>query len=335
MDKEIDKETDKETDNLHRSSNEKEFIHLEATVPIEFAQKRLDQTLAILFPEHSRSRLKDWIELGKVWVDGKYLKPKDKLAGGEFIKIEVQVPKVVDWQEEERIPIDIVYQDEYLLIVNKQANLVVHPAAGNEKGTLVNALLHLIPNLKQLPRAGIVHRLDKNTTGLLVVAKTLASHTALVELLQNHEIQREYQALVWGVMTGGGTVNAAIARHPHDRKRMAVVEKGKPAITHYRVLKRFKSHTLVQVNLETGRTHQIRVHMAYIQFPIVGDKTYGGRLRLPPGATEEQLTLLRNFPRQALHAKKLAFIHPITQHPLEFEAPLPHDFQELLKALSC
>ncbi len=308
-------------------------IHLHAEVPMELAQQRLDKALAELFPEHSRSRLKEWIEQGSVKVNGQILRPKDKLIGSEQIEIQAELPPVISWEEGESLPLNIIYEDDDILVINKQANLVVHPASGNMQGTLVNALLYHQPDLKKLPRAGIVHRLDKDTTGLLVVAKTLASHTALVEMLQTHLVNREYEAIVWGVMTGGGTVDAPIDRNPYDRKKMAVVDMGKSAITHYRVLKRFKSHTHVQLKLETGRTHQIRVHMAHIHYPIVGDKTYGGRLRVPPGASEELIQFLRSFPRQALHARRLGFDHPITGEPMLFEAPLPLDMIELLENL--
>lgn len=308
-------------------------IHLHAKIPIEHAHKRLDQVLAILFPEHSRSRLKDWIERGQVLVDGQRLRPKDKVLGDETVEINAELELHSEaWQGEE-IPIDVIFQDDDILVLNKPAGLVVHPASGNQAGTLVNALLHHSPELNNLPRAGIVHRLDKDTTGLLVVAKSFKAHISLVSQLQSRSLKREYEAIVWGVMPSGGTVNAPIARHPYDRKRMAVVEDGKEAVSHYRVLKRFKSHSHIQVQLETGRTHQIRVHMAHLQYPIVGDKTYGGRLRVPPGSSEKLLTLLRNFSRQALHARRLVLIHPNSGSEMSFEAPMPSDMQILLKEL--
>lgn len=305
---------------------------LEAIVPIECANKRLDQVLAILFTEYSRSRLKEWIEQGLVLVNGQRLRPKDKLAGLERIEIlDTPIPSV-EWVPEV-IPLNIVFQDEHLLIVDKPMGFVVHPATGNPSGTLVNALLHLFPELSQLPRAGIVHRLDKDTTGLLVVARTLEAHQALTEDLQARAVSREYEAIVGGRMPSGGTVEAPIGRHPKDRKRMAVNEQGKPAITHYRVIKRFTAHTHLQIKLETGRTHQIRVHMAHIQYPIVGDKTYGGRLRVPPACDEQLLDCLKNFKRQALHARRLSFKHPIREEVLSFESPLPTDMQGLIEVL--
>jgi 23S rRNA pseudouridine1911/1915/1917 synthase len=305
---------------------------LEARVPDEFAGRRLDQALAELFGDFSRSRLQQWVKQGQVSVDGRQLRPRDKLFGGERVVLTVQLVQEIAF-EPEPIPLDIVYEDEALLVINKPAGLVVHPAAGNWQGTLLNALLHHVPALAQVPRAGIVHRLDKDTTGLLVVAKTLEAQTALVEQLQARSFTREYDAVVNGVLTGGGTVNAPIGRHPVDRKRMAVVHNGKPAVTHYRVAERFRAHTLIKVQLETGRTHQIRVHMAHQRYPLVGDPVYGGRLRLPPASGEALQQMLRGFPRQALHAARLGLEHPQTGQYMEWQAEMPQDMQALLEVL--
>lgn len=314
-----------------------ENIVLCGDIPLEWVGQRLDQTLARLFPEHSRSRLKTWIEGGKVCINNTptLWRPKDKVKGGEQIEIRAQVaPQETHWGAED-LPsaLEIVYEDDDLLILNKPAGLVVHPGTGNTQGTLVNALLHRIPALNQIPRAGVVHRLDKDTTGLLVVAKTLTAHTSLITQLQNRTVKRIYEALVWGVMPSGGTHHTQMGRHPIDRSKMAVVEIGKEAITHYRVTKRFLNHTQLEVQLETGRTHQIRVHMAHLQYPIVGDKTYGGRTRIPPKASTLMLDSLKNFQRQALHAKRLVLVHPTRKEEMGWEVSLPEDFENLLKVL--
>jgi len=302
-------------------------------VPAEHAGQRLDQALAALLPEYSRTRIKDWIESGQVLINGGKLRPKDRVVGGERIEVSADLPNAVAVAPQS-IGLDIVHQDPHLLVVNKPAGLVVHPGAGNAAGTLQNALLHFDPSLSVLPRAGIVHRLDKDTTGLLVVARTLETHTALVRALEAREISREYEAVCMGVMTGGGTVDAPIDRHPTDRLRQAIRENGREAVTHYRVLHRYRGHTHVRVQLETGRTHQIRVHLAHIRYPIVGDRVYGGRALLPKGASEDLIAALRGFKRQALHAAKLAFEHPATRKPLECEAPLAEDMSELLAVLT-
>ncbi|XSG85333.1 MAG: 23S rRNA pseudouridine(1911/1915/1917) synthase RluD [Methylohalobius sp. ZOD2] len=301
------------------------------TVPEDMAGLRLDQALARLFPDYSRSRLQQWVKQGRVKVDGEALRPRDKLQGGEWIELEaVEEPRGEFLPQ--AIPLEIVFEDEHLIVLNKPAGLVVHPAAGHRDGTLQNALLHHAPQLANLPRAGIVHRLDKETSGLLVVAKSLKAHKGLVDQLQARTVKREYLALVQGRMTAGGTVNAPIGRHPVDRKRFAVVEGGKEAITHYRVAERFPHHTLIRVQLETGRTHQIRVHMAYLRYPLVGDPQYG-RLRLPPGASGELIEALRGFKRQALHAARLSLTHPETGEELGWESPLPEDFERILAIL--
>lgn len=308
-------------------------IQLSLTIPVETAGQRLDQVLSDLLSEYSRTRIKTWIESGQVLVNGTQLRPKDKVVGGERVEVNATLPDAVTVAPEV-IDLDIAFQDRHLLVINKPAGLVVHPGAGNSAGTLQNALLHFDPKLVQLPRAGIVHRIDKDTTGLLVVARTLEVHTALVRALEGHEIEREYEAVCLGVMTGGGTVEAPIGRHPMDRLRQAIREDGREAVTHYRVLHRYRGHTHVRVQLETGRTHQIRVHMAHIHYPLVGDRVYGGRMLLPKGASPELIEMLRSFKRQALHAAKLAFEHPATGKPLEVTAPLPADMVELLAALS-
>jgi 23S rRNA pseudouridine1911/1915/1917 synthase len=305
---------------------------LTAEIPDELDGKRLDQALAVLFQDFSRSRLQQWIRDGQVQVDDQVIRPKDKVYSGQRVSLNACLSPEGEW-EAQNIPLDIVYEDEHLLVINKPAGLVVHPAAGNYSGTMLNALLHHVPGLENLPRAGIVHRLDKETSGLLVVAKDLSTHKELVTQLQAREFEREYLAIVVGVMTSGGTVEAPIGRHPVQRKRMAVVERGKPAVTHYRVVERFRGHSLIRVNLETGRTHQIRVHMAYVHFPLVGDPVYGGRFKLPRGCSSELTDALRSFRRQALHAARLGIIHPQTGEHLEWEAPLPEDMQTLLEIL--
>jgi 23S rRNA pseudouridine1911/1915/1917 synthase len=305
---------------------------LSAVVPESETGKRLDQVLPLLFSDYSRSRLQQWNREGKVQVDGRRLKGKEKLFGGETITVEA-VAEVKDRWQPQDIPLNIVYEDDSILIIDKPAGLVVHPATGNPDGTLLNALLHHAPELAAVPRAGIVHRLDKDTSGLLVVARTIESQTSLVEQLQQRTVSREYQAVVVGVLTGGGTIDQPIGRHPVDRKRMAVTPGGKPSVTHYRVMERFRAHTHIRVMLETGRTHQIRVHMAHIRYPLVGDPVYGGRLRLPSGCHPELAEALRSFRRQALHAARLGLRHPQTGEWMEWSSPLSDDMQQLLALL--
>ncbi len=299
----------------------------------EHAGKRLDVVLATLFPEYSRSRLKIWIEQGQVLVNGKTAKPKTKVLGDEELQLSVQNIESEKECVAEDIPLDIVYQDEAIIVVNKPAGLVVHPAAGHYSGTLQNALLYFDPALSAIPRAGIVHRLDKDTTGLMVVARNFSAHKYLVDQIQQHEVVRQYQALVYGVMTGGGKVDQPIGRHPRDRIKMTVRENGREAITHYRLLQRFREHSHLKIQLETGRTHQIRVHMNYLRHAIVGDPVYAGRHRNPAGATPQLLTFLQGFKRQALHAWKLSFVHPGSAQEVSFEAPLPDDMQQLISLL--
>jgi len=309
------------------------LIKYSLVIPEELSDRRLDQALAILLPEHSRSRLTQWIKQGFVLVNMQQaLRPRDPVQEGQSITICAQVEEHTTW-EAQNIPLNIVYEDDALLVINKPVGLIVHPAAGVFEGTMVNGLLYHDPKLAALPRAGIVHRLDKDTTGLLVVAKTLASHTYLVNELQDRRFLRQYECLVNGVVTAGGTVTAPIGRHPLHRTEMAVVGSGKHAVTHYRLIKKFSAHTHLRVELETGRTHQIRVHLAHINFPIVGDPVYGGRARLPKGASLEIITALQNFKRQALHARRLGLMHPVTGEQIQWEAPLPEDFQNLINIL--
>ncbi|NOT11855.1 MAG: 23S rRNA pseudouridine(1911/1915/1917) synthase RluD [Methylococcaceae bacterium] len=309
------------------------MTRLTEEVPYEMAGKRLDQVLAELFPDYSRSKLQTWIKTGRVVVNDLILKAKDKLDGGEIITLDAE-PEVVVVSEAEEIPLDIIYEDDSLLIVNKPAGLVVHPAVGNWSGTLLNALLNHDKNLETLPRAGIVHRIDKETSGLLMIAKTLQAHNSLTQQLQEREITREYLAISKGRMTAGGTVDEPLARHPTDRKRYTVKESGKEAVTHYRVVQRFTHHTYIQLKLETGRTHQIRVHMAHIRYPLLGDPVYGGRFQMPPNCSERLEKELRSFKRQALHAAKLGLIHPVTGDYCEWEQSLPLDMANLLEALA-
>lgn len=303
------------------------------TIPAENAGQRLDQVLALLLAGYSRTRIKDWIETGQVLVNGGQLRPKDRVAGGERIEVTATLPDAVA-AAPQSIDLDVVHQDRHVLVINKPAGLVVHPGAGNATGTLQNALLHFDAKLIQLPRGGIVHRLDKDTSGLLVVARTLEAHTALVRALEAHDVEREYEAVCLGVMTGGGTVSAPVGRHPVDRIRQAIRADGREAVTHYRVIQRYRGHTHVRLQLETGRTHQIRVHMAHIHYPLVGDRVYGGRLLLPKGASPELIEALRGFTRQALHAARLAFAHPVSGKPVECRAALPADMRALLDVLA-
>ena len=310
-----------------------EKIQRTEQVKPEHAGQRVDQVAAELFDGFSRSRLQTWIKNGVLTVNGAKTKPKEKLTGNESLTLEVEIEPELDDQPQS-IDLDVVYQDDDLIVINKPTGLVVHPAAGHADGTLLNGLLHLDERLNSLPRAGIVHRLDRDTTGLMVVARSLEAHQSLVAQLQDKSLFRQYEAIAVGVMTGGGKVDAPMGRHPVDRKKQAVVKTGgKNAVTHYRVLDRYRAHTRIQVQLETGRTHQIRVHMAHRNYPLVGDPLYGGRLQQPAGATEALRQALHKFPRQALHARKLGLIHPATGEYREFEAPLPADMTGLIAAL--
>ena len=302
------------------------------TIPAELAGLRLDKALARMFPEYSRSRLKEWLLAGAITVDGNSWRPRDAVEGGESVALEPPAEVSVR-AEPESMALQVAHEDSDLLVINKPAGLVVHPGAGNPAGTLMNGLLHHAPELEEIPRAGIIHRLDKDTSGLLLVAKTLQAHTALVRLLADREISRQYIAVCNGALTGGGVIREPISRHPTDRKRMSVQQNGKAAVTHFTVRERFAAYTCVDVKLETGRTHQIRVHFAYLRHALVGDPVYGGRLALPKGASEELIQTLRRFKRQALHATRLAFDHPATGKTLALEAAAPEDFQNLIEVL--
>jgi 23S rRNA pseudouridine1911/1915/1917 synthase len=311
-------------------------VRHEAEVPLTAAGRRFDQSLAEMFPEYSRSRLTAWIKDGKVLLNGAPAAPRQLLHGGESVVLEAELAVEVGNAQPEDIALDVVYEDDDLMVVDKPVGLVVHPGAGNPAGTMLNALLHRVPSLAEVPRAGIVHRLDKDTSGLMVVAKTIAAQTALVKMLSEHDVHRQYEAIVLGTMVAGGTVDEPLGRHQHDRLRQGIRDEeqgGKRAVTHYRVRDRFRAHTVLQCNLETGRTHQIRVHMAHIGHPLVGDQLYGSGLRLPRGASQDLIDALRGFKRQALHAEHLAFTHPITGEALAFTSPRPADQEALIEAL--
>jgi 23S rRNA pseudouridine1911/1915/1917 synthase len=311
-----------------------EFQVVDLTIPPELAGLRLDSALARLMPEHSRTRIKGWIEGGAVWVGRAACKPRDLVAAGSRVRVQMAVDEAVQPQVlPEAIALSLVHEDRDVLVIDKPAGLVVHPGAGNPRHTLQNALLGLDPSLGSLPRAGLIHRLDKDTSGLLVVARTPEAQTSLSRQLEARTMAREYVAVCVGVMTGGGTVDEPIGRHRGDRLRMAVRVSGRRAVTHYRVLERFRAHTYLSVKLETGRTHQIRLHLSHIKYPIVGDPVYGGRFRLPRGATAALIDTLRAFKRQALHAATLGFQHPRSGKPLTLHSPVPPDFAKLLDAL--
>lgn len=309
-----------------------EFRTHSLDLPLDMEGLRLDQALARALPQYSRARLQGWIEAGAVQVDGRLLRGKDKVLGGEKVLIEARI-EADEHVAAEALPLDIVFKDRALLVINKPAGMVVHPGAGNAGRTLQNALLAFDPKLSVVPRAGIVHRLDKDTSGLLVVARTPEAHTALVAAIAAREVERHYTAFCTGVMTAGGTVDEPIGRHRSQRTRMAVRSDGRPAVTHYRVLKRFRSHTMLRAELETGRTHQIRVHLAHIGYPLVGDPAYGGRRRVPAGATTELVEALTGFKRQALHAARLKLEHPVSGKEVEWEAPLPADMTRLVQVM--
>lgn len=295
---------------------------------------RLDQVLAGLLPDYSRSRIKQWILDGQVRLDDAVPEPRTRVLAGQWVVIEIAAPVPADSAQPEAMALTVVYEDADVLVIDKPAGLVVHPGAGNPAGTLQNGLLALRPALAELPRSGILHRLDKDTSGLLLIAKTIPAHTHLVRDLEARQITREYRAVCVGTMTGGGMVDEPISRHRTQRTKMAVEPGGRAALTHYRVLARFAHHTYIAVRLETGRTHQIRVHMAHVRHPLVGDQAYGGRLIIPAGATPRLLDTLRGFRRQALHARRLSFVHPVSGAVIDLQAPLPADFRLLLAALA-
>ena len=296
------------------------------------AGTRLDQTLSQRLPEYSRNKIQEWIREGFIQLNQQPCKPRQKVYGNDLVDLDVPVVSRLSDQPQ-AVEFEILHEDEDIIVVNKPANLVVHPAAGHQDGTLVNGLLNFDARLEQLPRAGIVHRLDKDTTGVMVVARNLTAHHRLVELLQQRDVKREYIAVTQGVITAGRTIETGIDRHPVNRKKMAVSDRGKPAITHFQVAEKFQHHSLIDVQLETGRTHQIRVHLAHIKYPLLGDPVYGGRERIPAGVDAELAQCIRDFKRQALHARRLSFEHPASAKTCHYEAANPADFQSLLDAL--
>ncbi len=302
-----------------------EKIQHQLTLSDDLVGLRLDQALSKQLTGYSRTQIQEWIKSGEITLNGKPAKTKDIIIGGESIEINASLKAQPTW-EAQNIQLDVIYEDDALLVI-------VHPGTGNPNHTLLNALLHHAPQLQKLPRAGIIHRLDKDTSGLLVIAKTTEALNDLSEQLKNRTISRIYQTIVMGIFTSGGTVNAPISRHPINRKRMAVMDTGRPSVTHYRMMERYRAHTRIKVQLETGRTHQIRVHMAHIHHPILGDQVYAGRLQLPKGATQPLIDILRNFKHQALHAYVLGLVHPITREEMKWRAPLPKDMQELIDIL--
>jgi len=309
--------------------------HIELTGEFQDHQfgQRLDQALAELFPDYSRTRIKEWILQDRVTLDGQVANtPREKVVAGQQVHVNVELADDTRW-DAQNIELNIVYEDEHILVIDKPAGLVVHPGAGTPDGTVLNALLHRYPGIAEVPRAGIVHRLDKDTTGLMVVAKTIPAQTHLVEALQARQITREYEAIAIGHMTAGGTVDAPIGRHPTQRTHMAVVPNGRESVTHYRVHEKFRGHTRLRLRLETGRTHQIRVHMTHAGYPLVGDPLYAGRFRIPPAASPTLVQTLKEFPRQALHARFLELEHPATGQRMKWTSPLPEDLVWLLSLL--
>jgi 23S rRNA pseudouridine1911/1915/1917 synthase len=305
---------------------------LNIIIPERMKGNRLDASLSEMLPDYSRSKITTWIKSGDALINQKIFKPKDKVSGMEIVCLTLNQKQSNDWVAE-KIPLNVVYEDEDIIVINKQFGLVTHPGAGNLSGTLANALLYYDPALSTLDRAGIVHRLDKNTSGLMVIARNEKSQKYLVEQLQSHSVDREYSAIVYGHMIAGGTVDEPIGRDPKDRVKQAVLMSGKEATTHYRAIDRFKSHTHVKAILETGRTHQIRVHLSHVGHSLIGDPTYGGRVRFPKKASEELKDALVNFTRQALHSKKLTLTHPISGEIMSWKAPLPDDMLRLLEVL--
>ncbi len=310
-----------------------QMVQRRIRIPPELGGNRLDQAAAALFGDFSRARVQQWIDGGELLVDGAQRRCRDRVLGGEWLALDAAIGVAGEWPQQD-VAFRVVYEDADLLVIDKPAGLVVHPAAGNPDRTLLNGLLLRCPQLRALPRAGIVHRLDKDTTGLMVVAKTLRAHASLVAQLRARSVRRDYDALVCGQLISGGTVDAPIGRHPRERTRMAVVPGGREATSHYRVVRRFAAHSLLRVSLETGRTHQIRVHMAHLGHPLVGDPVYGGRQRIPAGIGPVAQAALREFRRQALHAARLALVHPGDDTERSWEAPLPADFAALLTALA-
>ncbi|MFZ9035478.1 MAG: 23S rRNA pseudouridine(1911/1915/1917) synthase RluD [Francisellaceae bacterium] len=307
-------------------------IEQSVIVPDSLAGLRLDQVLSELFGDYSRSQLQKWLKAGDIVIDGQIKKAKDKLIGGEKIHLKTQLINQTQWQPE-AMDLNIIYEDGDIIVINKPAGLVVHPGAGNPTGTLSNALLAHDPAFQLVPRAGIVHRLDKDTSGLMVAAKSLAAHTALVESLSKRQVKREYEAIASGFLNKAGSIRTKMGRNPHHRLKMAVTPNGKDAITHVKIIEHYRAHTRIRCCLETGRTHQIRVHLQHIGAPLVGDPLYNPRLKLPKGSSEALVQALRDFKRQALHAWRLGFIHPISGETLVFKAPLPNDLKQLMRVL--
>jgi len=302
-------------------------------IPDDHAGLRLDKSLATLFPQYSRAKIQSWINSQQVSVNGSYQTPRYSVSGGEqVILVPAHEDQNIQYQAE-NIPINIVFEDEHLIIINKPAGLVVHPGAGNHQGTLMNALLYHNSEQSRLPRAGIVHRLDKNTSGIMVVAKSQLAHTGLTNLLQERQIERRYYAVVRGQLISGGTIDEPIGRHPHDRTKMAINERGKSACTHYKIIEKFKRHTWVEAKLDTGRTHQIRVHFSSKNYPLVGDSVYAPRVQRVANVPDELNECLCQFPRQALHAFLLAFEHPVTKESMSWQIEMPEDMQSLLHNL--
>lgn len=304
-----------------------------ARVPEALHGARLDAAAASLFPAFSRSRLADWIKLGRLQRNQSAAKPRDKVAVADHITLTPEYDDRVEWAPE-ALPLDLLYEDDHVIVLNKPAGLVVHPAAGHHSGTLVNRLLAHAPEMASLPRGGIVHRLDKDTSGVMLAAKSTLAHKSLVAQLAERTVSRHYSAVCRGTFSGGGTIDGPIGRHPTSRIKMAVVPDGKPAVTHYRIAERFGAHTYLDVSLESGRTHQIRVHLAWRKHPLIGDPVYGGRAMRPAGASDRLLSALQEFPRQALHARELEFLHPESNESLQFSAPIPEDLAALLGCLA-
>jgi len=310
------------------------FERIQATieVPAEQQGRRLDQVAAEAWQDHSRSRLTQWIRNGELRVDGRQVKPNHRVTAGQRIELDAALRPHESNPQPEAISLKVLHEDDDLLIIDKPAGLVVHPGSGNHAGTLVNGLLHHDPQLDKLPRAGLVHRLDKETSGCLVVARTAVAHRRLVEMLKRREIHRHYLAVVWGHMIAGGVVDAPLGRHPVDRRRQVVRPDGRPARTHYRLNRRLTGASVLDLQLETGRTHQIRVHMQHIGFPLIGDPMYGRR-GCAAGLSEAQRLAWQGFRRQALHAGRIEFDHPVSGHPVRVEAPLPGDIRALISIL--
>ncbi|MEE8495055.1 MAG: 23S rRNA pseudouridine(1911/1915/1917) synthase RluD [Xanthomonadales bacterium] len=321
------------TESGRLKQSESNRIRMTAKAGSQHTGMRLDQLAAVLFPDFSRARLQKWVRRGELTVDGQALKTTYRISGGETLRLDA-LPERHDEVLPQDIPLEVIHADDDIIVINKPAGLVVHPAAGHPDGTLQNALLHFDSGLAVLPRSGIVHRLDKDTTGVMVVARSLRAHSSLVEQLQARQMSRVYEAVARGETDSSGTVNAPIGRHPRDRKRMAVVMAGKPAITRFRVMRRFRGFSHLEVSLESGRTHQIRVHMLHIGHPLVGDPVYGKSLKALKGVPDALLETIRAFPRQALHARRLGLVHPASGATVCFEAPLPADMEGLLAALS-